>query len=329
MYAFSEDELIERFFAPIAGPGGLGLKDDAALLEVPDGHELVLTKDALVAGIHFFAGDAPDEIARKALRVNLSDLAAKGAAPLGFLLALALPRMVDAEWLQRFAQGLGSDAGRYGLPLLGGDTVSTPGPLMVSITALGCVPRGRMVRRSGVKAGDVLYVSGTIGDAALGLRLRLGGARDAGWIDGLHHLYIDQLLDRYLLPQPRNALAATLQAHASGAMDVSDGFVGDMRKMLAASGKGGRIELAQVPFSKAARTVISLDAEMQKTALTGGDDYEIICSVSLEKTPAFEAGAAAAGVAVTRIGHAASGQVAFFDGQGAPVVFEKGSYSHF
>ena len=192
----TEDDLIASYFAPIAGPGALGLQDDAACIAAPDGCDVVLTKDAVVAGVHFFADDPADSIARKALRVNVSDLAAKGADPLGFLLALALPAGLDSAWLGRFARGLGDDAAHYGIPLLGGDTVKTPGPLTISITALGSVPRGRMARRTGARAGDRIYVTGTIGDAALGLKLRLGetppgisgGARDflAGQIGRAH-----------------------------------------------------------------------------------------------------------------------------------------------
>ena len=165
----SEDDLIARYFAPIAGAGGLGLRDDAARIAPPAGCEIVLTVDGLVAGVHFFADDPPAAIARKALRVNLSDLAAKGATPLGFLLTLVLPRDWKPDWLELFAKGLGEDAAAFACPLLGGDTVSTPGPLTLSITTLGSVPAGRMVPRDGARAGDALYVSGTIGDAALGL----------------------------------------------------------------------------------------------------------------------------------------------------------------
>src|SRR5579863_10119745 len=201
----SEDDLIARFFAPLAGPEGLGLRDDAALLTPRPGSDLVLTKDALVAGVHFFGDDPPAAIACKALRVNLSDLAGKGAEPVGFLMALALPADWTADWLEAFARGLGDDASAYGCPLFGGDTVKTPGPLMVSITALGRVEQGKMVARTGVKAGDALYVSGTIGDAALGLKLRLEPE------PSLDAASRDFLLGRYLLPEPRVALAPALR----------------------------------------------------------------------------------------------------------------------
>ncbi len=207
---FSEDELIATLFAPLAGAAALGLRDDAALLPASK-NPLVATTDALVAGVHFFADDPPGLIAKKALRVNLSDLAAKGAEPVGFLLAIALPPDWTNDWLAAFAAGLGEDALAYRCPLLGGDTVSTPGPLTLSITALGEAPEGRFVARTAGQAGDAIFVTGTIGDAALGLRLR----RDEAFARRLSAPARDHLLERYLLPRPRLALAAALRLHAT------------------------------------------------------------------------------------------------------------------
>lgn len=322
----SEDDLIARFFAPIAGPGSLGLKDDAALFAAPEGCEIVATKDAVVAGVHFFADDFADSIARKALRVNVSDLAAKGADPLGFLLALALPPGTSVEWLGEFARGLGEDAKAYGIQLLGGDTVKTPGPLMISITALGAVPTGRMVARTGVRAGDAIYVSGTIGDAAIGLQLRRGEGPE-----GLSNFAREHMLQRYLVPQPRHALRRAMRDHASGGMDVSDGLVGDLAKMLKASGVSARVYLAHAPLSLAAKEACALDASLFDVAMTGGDDYELLASVAPRHARAFEAEALAAGVAVTRVGQAVAGAGApeFLGRDGAPKVFARGSYSHF
>ena len=326
----TEDELIETLFAPIAGPAGLGLRDDAALLRPEPGFDQVVTVDALVAGVHFFADDPPESIARKALRVNLSDLAAKGARPTGFVLAIALPTGWTADWLRAFASGLGADAKRYGCPLLGGDTVRTPGPFTISITALGAVPTGRMVQRTTAKPGDALYVSGTIGDAALGLRLRLAAAA-LSETPLLDPEQVRFLLDRYLHPQPRQALAKTLLAHASSAMDVSDGLVGDVTKMLKSAGLTGRIDLGRVPLSAAARACVDADPGSMETAVTGGDDYEILASVPPGSALAFEAAADAAAVPVTRIGEVASGlgPPRVIDAGGRAVEFSRGSFSHF
>ena len=327
MQGISEDDLIATLFAPIAGPGALGLKDDVACFTPPADCDLIVTKDVLVAGVHFYPDDPPDAIARKCLRVNLSDVIAKGADPLGFLLAVALPNDISLDWLQAFAQALGQDAALYSCPLLGGDTVRTPGPLTLSITALGSVPNGRMVARTGAQIGDAIYVSGTIGDSALGLYMR-GDA--PAWVAQLSLADRDILRQRYLVPQPRFALRHVLRAHAHGAMDVSDGLVGDLSKMMRASGTGARVELARVPLSSSARAAIALDDRLFETALTGGDDYEILVTIAPDQCASFEAGAQACGVMVTRIGDVvAGGMTSFVDAGGALRVFKRGSFSHF
>ncbi|MFV0280801.1 MAG: thiamine-phosphate kinase [Rhodoblastus sp.] len=317
----SEDDLIARYFAPLAGPGGLGLRDDAALVAPPAGCEIVLTVDGLTAGVHFFADDPPETIAQKALRVNLSDLAAKGARPLGFLLALALPAGWTPGWLQRFSQALGADAVAFECPLLGGDTVKTNGPLTLSITALGAAPAGCMVRRDGAGDGDALYVSGTIGDAALGLLARKGELADGTGF----------LTERYLAPRPRLALAPALLEFASGAMDISDGLVGDLAKMLRVSGVSGEVDAARIPLSDAVRKAIAARPELLETALTGGDDYEILASVPAIRAKDFEQAAQAAGVPVSRIGAARAGQGAPLvrDERGVPMSFARSAFSHF
>jgi thiamine-monophosphate kinase len=321
----SEDELIARIFAPFAGPAGLGLRDDVAVFTPPPGEDLVLTTDALVAGVHFFADDPPNAIARKALRVNLSDLAAKGARPLGFLLSLALPGDWREDWLEAFAAGLAADASTYDCPLAGGDTVATPGPLTLSVTAFGAVPSGRMVKRSGVRAGDRLYVTGTIGDAAIGLKIRAGGAL------GIPQADRDFLLDRYLTPEPRLALAKAMSLHAHGGMDISDGFVGDLTKMLAVSGVSARVPIYRLPLSPAARAAIAANSDLFAVAATGGDDYEIIASVAPDSSPLFEKEAAAAGVPVSFVGEVVEGYdpPRFIGPDGGRVTFARGSYSHF
>ena len=217
--------------------------DDAAILK-GSSDDLVVTTDAIVEGVHFLPDDPPDTIARKALRVNLSDLAAKGAVPAGFVLTLAL-REANDSWLAPFAQGLGEDARHFACPLLGGDTVSTPGPLMISVTAFGRVPAGRMVRRSGAVAGEVVVVTGTIGDATLGLALLKHGSPTGS------PAAQKALVTRYRVPQPRVGIAAVVRDHASAAMDVSDGLAGDLAKLCKASGVSAEIKLEQVPLSPA------------------------------------------------------------------------------
>jgi thiamine-monophosphate kinase len=320
-----EDRLIARHFKPLARhPGALGLTDDAAFLTPPQGHALVVTADAIVGGVHFFDDDPPDAIARKALRVNLSDLAAKGAKPAGFVLTLALPKGLGDRWLEAFARGLGADARTYDCPLLGGDTVYTPGPLTISITAFGTLPKGTMLRRAGARVGDRVVVTGTIGDAALGLKLRLGRKLRLASAERRH------LLACYLLPQPRNALAEVLRRHASGAMDVSDGLAGDLGKLCRASGVGADVDVPQIPFSKAARQAIETDKRLIETALTGGDDFEVVATVPPRNLAAFTAAARRAGVRVTEIGRIVRGQGARFLGtDGKPLRFARASFSHF
>lgn len=322
MSALSEDDLIARYFAPWAGAGGFALKDDAAALVPPQGCEMVLTVDALVAGVHFFAHDPPAAIARKALRVNLSDLAAKGAEPQGFLLALSLPQGWTPDWLAALAQGLREDAETYCCPLLGGDTTRTPGPLTLSVTALGATPAGAMVKRFTARPGDLLYVTGTIGDAALGLAARDG-------LRGLDAASRAHLEERYLLPRPRLAAAPAMRAHARAGMDVSDGFVGDLAKMLRASGCGARVELARAPFSEAAKAAMAQEPALRDVALTGGDDYELLAAVAPEQAPAFEAALRASGVAATRVGTAQEGETLFVEADGTPRRFARGSFQHF
>jgi thiamine-monophosphate kinase len=329
----AEDRLIARYFRPLAKhPGALGLIDDAAVIAPPPGCDVVLTTDGVIAGVHFFPDDPPKNIGRKVLRMNLSDLAAKGAAPLGFLLSLALPAGVDEGWLAAFAAGLGADAERYGCPLLGGDTDRTPGPTSVSIAAFGAVPHDKMVRRSTAKVGDTVVVTGEIGNAALGMLLRRDLLRRDETLSKrwrLSDTMSAYLQRRYLLPEPRNAVAAAVLQHASAAMDVSDGLAGDLAKLCRASGVAAEIDVARVPLSDAVRAVVAAEPAMLETALTGGDDYEIVLTLASEKLAAFRAAAHAAGVAVTEIGRTAAGEGARFRHEGKTLNFARPSYSHF
>ena len=326
--ASGEDSLIARYLKPLAtDPGAFGLADDAAILKAP-GEDIVVTTDAIVEGVHFLADDPPHTIARKALRVNLSDLAAKGATPAGFVLTLAL-RGVDESWLAAFAGGLGADAAKFNCPLLGGDTVSTPGPLMVSITAFGRVPEGKVVHRSGARPGDHVVVTGTIGDSALGLNiLRNGSVATALAGDTASR---EMLVGRYRVPEPRNALALAVRAHARAAMDVSDGLAGDLAKLCAASGVSAVIDVPAIPLSPAVSAALAAGAVSMSEIVSGGDDYELLCAIPQDAFEEFIRTADAAGVAANPIGTIIAGASApkLLDAEGRELSLPRRSYSHF
>lgn len=325
-----EDELIQTIFAPLAAgfPGALGLRDDCAVLAPPDGTDLVLTTDAVAEGVHFLADDPPADIAWKALAVNVSDLAAKGATPIAYLMALSFPERPERAWLDAFARGLGEAQAAFGIGLAGGDTDRRPGPFSAAITAIGTVPRGRMVRRATARAGDVLFLSGTLGDGALGLIVR----RDEGAAAalGLDAAAAQALVTRYRRPTPRPTLAPALLAFASAAMDVSDGLVKDCGRLARASGLRAEIMGALAPLSAPMRAALARRPDLFTTALTGGDDYEILASVAPGDADAFRAAATTAGVAVTEIGRLAAGEgVAVLGPDGRPLALGGGGWEHF
>ena len=321
-----EFELIARHFRPLAEgfDGALGLADDAALIRFGDARGLVVTTDAVVAGVHFLAGEAPQAIAGKALRVNLSDLAAMGARPLAYVLALALPATVDEPWLARFAGALGEDQRSFGIALAGGDVVATPGPLAVVITALGEVEPARALRRSGAAPGDAVFVSGSIGDAALGLRALQGG------LGALPESAREALVARHRLPQPRIALGQRLAGVASAAIDVSDGLVADLGHICEASGVGAELRAPAVPLSEAARMAIAIEPALLARVLTGGDDYELLFTARPSARATLAAAASEAGVPVSEIGVVTRGAgVRVVDAEGASVALARGGYEHF
>jgi thiamine-monophosphate kinase len=326
----SEDDLIARYFRPLAtDPGAFELRDDCATLQTKPGEDLVLKTDSVAEGVHFFKSDSWRHVAQKALRVNLSDLAAKGAEPRGYLLSVALPADWQEAQLAAFSAGLAEDQATFGVSLLGGDTIRSPQGLVITITVIGAVAAGRMARRGGAKPGDRLYVSGTIGDSALGLVLRLNPALAAEL--QLVETDVAYLLDRYLLPCPRLGLRASVAACARGAMDVSDGLVLDATRMARASGVDIEIQLKAVPLSPSARRLIERAPAYRETAMTGGDDYELLLSVAEADATRFESMAAAAGVAVTEIGavHLGDGAVRLIDAQGKGIAFEGSGFRHF
>ncbi|HET6184517.1 MAG TPA: thiamine-phosphate kinase [Acetobacteraceae bacterium] len=311
-----EFALIARHFRPLAGAGADALRDDVALIRPPEGRELVLKIDALVGGVHFLPDDPPELISRKLLRVNLSDLAAKGAVPLGYLLSLSAPRGTPDSFFAAFAAGLAADQAEFGIALWGGDTTSTPGPLSLALTAIGHVAPGAAPRRSGARPGDLICVTGTIGDGALGLRAARGELADP----------TGYLRDRYRLPRPRLGLA--LAGLVSASMDVSDGLVQDLAHICRASGVAAEIGAARVPLSPQARTA---GPEWLPLCLTGGDDYELLFAVPPETEAALQAEAARAGIELTRIGAFRAGppSVTVRDAAGAPMRFSSEGWSHF
>ena len=321
-----EFDLIAQHFRPLAGPGARDLRDDVAVFAPPPGRELVITVDAMVAGVHFLPDDPPETVGRKLLRVNLSDIAAKGAVPLGYLMTVSAPRSTPDAWFAGFAAGLALDQHAFGVTLLGGDTTSTPGPISLSLTLLGHVAPGQAPSRGGARAGDGIWVTGTIGDGALGLAVAEGRLDDPSGF----------LLGRYRLPQPRLGLA--VGDYASAAMDVSDGLMQDLGHICRASGLAAQIDARLLPLSGPARTFLESGSpdDALVTCLTGGDDYELLLAVPPEREAALLADAARVGISVTRIGHFQAGHsqtgqagIRALGRDGRPIAIGRAGWSHF
>jgi len=320
-----EFDLIDRLIAPLAvADGARGLTDDGAVLTPTPGMELALTKDLLTENVHFLADDPPGDVARKLLRTNLSDLAAMGARPLGYLLGLASDGRRDDVWFRAFVDGLADDQDRYGLSLLGGDTISTAsGVLTLSLTAIGEIPAGQSLARSGARPGDHLAVSGTIGDGAFGLLVR----RDV--LSGLSDKSRAFLVRRYRLPEPRVALGAALLGRAHAALDVSDGLVADAGHMARRSGLAIEIDQAAVPLSSAAREVIDRDPSCWPAALTGGDDYELLIAFDPGRTGELRDMAAQSGTDLTIIGRCLAGRgIRILDADGLELQIDGSGWRH-
>jgi thiamine-monophosphate kinase len=324
----AEFDLIARYFAPLTAgrPEALGLADDVAILDIDPADSLVVTADALIAGVHFLPDDPPALIARKMLRVNLSDLAGKGARPLGYLMTCALSDEVDEAWLADFTAGLAADQREFGLALLGGDTTGTPGPLALSLTALGRVRRGHALLRGAARVGDIVMVSGTLGDGALGLDVQR-------WeFAGLPAAARDFLIDRYRLPQPRLALGQALAEGgiARAGMDISDGLLADLGHICRASGVGAVLRWADLPLSSAAQAVLSAAPELGERIVAGGDDYELLVTVPADRVDAALAAAGALGLPLAAIGRIEPGAgVRLLDPSGAEMHVSRTGYQHF
>jgi len=300
-----EFETIRRLLAPLAHPEwGRGLADDVALIPSRKGHDLVVTKDALVEGVHFLATDPLDTVAQKLLRVNLSDLAAKGAEPFGYLLACHWSERCGWPERKAFVEGLARDQVEFGVALLGGDTVSTPGPASFSITLMGWAAKGRIVGRAGAQLGDLVFVTGTVGEGWLGLR----AARE---LLHLEPARLAALVEHYRRPLPRTAFATAILEHASAALDVSDGLIGDLGHLARASGVGLEMQLESLPLSLAAQAWFDgrADAVQALSQLaTGGDDYEIAFTARPGHESALRREAERLHLRLTRIGEVKAGE---------------------
>jgi thiamine-monophosphate kinase len=325
-----EEAIVQGYLAPLAEgfAGAFGLRDDCALLSPPAGHELVLTTDAVAEGVHFLPGEAPEDIGWKALAVNVSDLVAKGATPLVYLMSLAFPAAPAADGLAGLARGLAAAQASFGISLAGGDTDRRPGPFAITIAALGTVPTGKMVRRGTARVGDRLVVSGTLGDAVLGLELRRRQTRAQAW--GLAAGEAASLVACSLRPQPPLALIEPLRAFAHAAMDISDGLAKDLGRMAEASGVAARVSVSALPLSAAAARALAADPSLVAEIVTGGEDYQVLAAVAPSDVAAFLAAAAARGIVLTEIGEIQAGTgVRIEDRDGRPLALARAGWDHF
>jgi thiamine-monophosphate kinase len=322
----TEGDLVQTYLAPLAKdmPGAFGLADDAALLTSEPGTDHVFSTDPIIAGVHFFPDDKPRDIAWKALAVNVSDITAKGAKPVAYLLTLAFPEAPERSWMSDFAQGLAEAQAAFGCRLIGGDTDRAPGLLSIGVTMIGAVPSGAFVRRHGAETGDHVFVSGTIGDAALGLALRRNPSLFEGTVTEPDRRF---LIDRYLRPQPRFALDATLRSRARSALDISDGLLKDLSRL--AGRVGIRLKFDAIPLSASTRAALSADARVTDAILGGGGDYEILAAVPPSKAQAFSRGAKKAGIDVHDIGVLEGSELIVLNSDGTEIRPREFGYDHF
>ncbi len=320
-----EFSLIETFFAQSSAGTNhsqvvLGIGDDAAILDVPPEQQLLVSTDTLVSGVHFFPDVAPADLAYKALAVNLSDMAAMGATPAWVSLALTLPKL-PPRWLSEFARSFMQTCEDYQVALIGGDTTS--GPLSISVTIHGLIPRGKAVRRDGAQVGDDIYVSGTLGDAAAGLNI-LNTQTDHAALDIIQR----NLIERLLRPTPRVLLGKQLRSLASSCLDVSDGLAGDLKHILKASFVGAQIDVSALPYSSELLDYVT-KKQAQEYALTGGDDYELCFTAPKSHAAELQQIAQECNVSITKIGHITeSANNLLLISNGQTYQLPKGAYEH-
>ncbi|WP_052699486.1 thiamine-phosphate kinase [Hyphomicrobium sp. 99] len=323
----NETDLIQTYLAPLAAgaPGAFGLRDDAALISPEPGTDIVVSSDPIIAGVHFFPSDAVEDVAWKALAVNASDIAAKGAAPLAYILTLALPEAPTRDWMARFSEGLHKAQESFGCHLVGGDTDRTPGPLSIGITMMGSVPTGKFVRRQGARSGDHVFVTGTVGDSALGLAVCQDPAAFDKVLSDEERAFV---VNRYLRPRPRVALAQALRDHALAALDISDGLLKDLARLAGPSGIS--LRLSSIPTSSAVSAALAHDPDIARLILAGGDDYEILAAVPPGSVAGFRQGAEKAGIAIAQIGVLEAGRpLEILDSNGTSIDVRRFGYDHF
>ena len=326
-----EFEIISKIFQPLTRgfKGAYNLKDDCASIALESHREFVISSDTLVAGVHFFPDDPPLSVGHKALAVNISDISSKGAKPYAYTLSIAIPQWVDECWLQSFADGLSESQSLYDIILIGGDTVSTPGPLTISITIFGKIDKNKMVKRFGAADEDFICVTGTIGDSYLGLQLLLPGNKNR--FEYLEDEDKEYLIKRYRYPEPRVTIAPWLIKYASSAMDISDGLVADANKLHTSTPISGTINISDIPLSRAAQKIIENEPDTIADLICGGDDYEILFTLPVRSRDLFFHDVKAAGLDVTSIGRVNSrmNEMSFVKSDGEKLILKATGYDHF
>ena len=323
-----EREIIKNLFVNLAtNPGALNLDDDAAFLAADKNKDSIITQDTLISGVHFHSHDSPYNIAKKAIRVNVSDLIAKGATPYVYFLSIGIPKNINTHWLELFASGLKDDQEKYSISLLGGDTVSSPNDIHITINMVGLIPKNKMVRRSGANINDNLYVSGCIGDSALGLSI----LDDVSLASNLSAISKNYLIDSYYLPDPPIDMIRVINDFATSSMDVSDGLLGDIKLLIKSSSVSAKINLKKIPVSLPANELINNHTFLFQKAINAGDDYQVLFTVPVDKIKELESYCCSNNLIVTNIGSIIKtiGENELFDEFGKSMIDSKERFKHF